>query len=70
MPARDLTRDRADMRQLARQRACSHGGAVEACSIVTGERLARLCPGCDAQLPPDHWIALLEQDFAEAVADA
>lgn len=30
---------------------CAHEGAVPVESAVTGEVLAALCPGCDAQLP-------------------
>ena len=65
MPHRDLTRDRLAMRQHMRQSACSHGGAVPV-EIANGERVAWLCPDCDTQLAPDHWIALAEADLAEA----
>lgn len=33
--------------------ACDHAGAVPVESIVTGETLAALCPGCDTQLPAE-----------------
>lgn len=61
LPGRDLSRDRLAMRNLMRQRACSHGGAVEVES--GGERVAWLCPDCDAQLPADHWITEAERDL-------
>ncbi|MFI9558847.1 hypothetical protein [Nonomuraea endophytica] len=32
---------------------CDHSGAVPVESAVTGEVLAALCPGCDAQLPAE-----------------
>jgi hypothetical protein len=64
MPGRGLTDDRTAMRILARQNGCSHGEAVEV-RTLSGERAAWLCPDCDAQLPPDHWIAMTERDLLE-----
>ncbi len=52
MPGRDLTTDRLTMRMLARQSACSHSEAVPV-DTLDGERVAWLCPSCDAQLPAD-----------------
>lgn len=68
MPRRDLTSDRLAMRICARQSNCQHGGAVEVRS--GGERVAWLCPDCDAQLPPEHWIALAERDLLGEVPGA
>lgn len=65
MPRRDLTPDRLAMRQLARQRSCIHGEPVEV--ISGGVRVAWLCPDCDAQLEPDHWITLAGHDLLPEV---
>ena len=62
MPGRDLTSDRLAMRIHARQSHCSHSDAVEV-NLLTGERVAWLCPDCDRQLPPDHWITIAEHDL-------
>ncbi|MCW2768184.1 MAG: hypothetical protein JWO11_4143 [Nocardioides sp.] len=32
---------------------CDHAGAVPVESVITGETLAALCPGCDVQLPAE-----------------
>lgn len=52
------------MQIIGRQLNCQHGGAVEV-TLLTGERVAWLCPDCDAQLPPDYWITLAERDLLE-----
>jgi hypothetical protein len=62
MPGRDLTADRLAMQMCARQSNCQHGEAVEV-TLTTGQRVAWLCPDCDAQLQPDHWISIAEHDL-------
>jgi len=59
MPGRDLTRDRLAMRQHARQARCTHPEAVTV-DLSTGERVAWLCPDCDAQLPPGYWLPIAD----------
>lgn len=38
--------------QMAARGGCTHASAVPVESVVTGEVLAALCLGCDAQLSP------------------
>ncbi|MEV0993435.1 hypothetical protein [Nonomuraea sp. NPDC050202] len=38
---------------MARTVRCDHAQAVPVESVVTGEILAALCPGCDQQLPAE-----------------
>lgn len=64
MPRRDLTADRLAMRFYMAQAACIHGEPVE---VISGVRVAWLCPDCDAQLPPDYWITLAEHDLLPEV---
>jgi hypothetical protein len=65
MPRRDLTADRLVMRFYMRQQACPHGEPVEV--ISGGQRVAWLCPDCDAQLEPDHWITQAGHDLLPEV---
>jgi hypothetical protein len=49
---------------------CAHPDAVPVELLLTGERVAWLCPGCDTQLPADYWISLAERDLLGRSATA